>query len=73
MTANSEAFCIDGVHDALSETFVCGEITAVLGLWQDQDEEVLQSVEPSPVYWLNLLTGYRLSIARENNDTSVQG
>lgn len=73
LIANSEAFCTGGVHDALPETFLCGEITAILGLWQDQDGELLQSVETSAGYWLNLPTGYRLSIARENNDTSVQG
>lgn len=73
LAANSEAFCRGGVHDALPETFLCGEITVVLGLWQDQDGELLQSVETNPVYSLNLSTGYRLSIARANNDTLVQG
>lgn len=45
LTANSEAFCIGGVHDALPETFLCGEITVIIGLWQDQDGGLLQSVE----------------------------
>lgn len=45
LTASSEAICIGGFHAALPDTFLSGEITVILGPGQDEDGELLQSVQ----------------------------